>query len=1386
MVTVRPHMRHKWYHLNISFIVPVLAIGMMNFLLFSATASASSCNQQLSGNPVSAATVKCIESEIKATATACTSIILGSSFTALDSAIASGKVAAGQVISASHFTALHNGIRNLLGLPDGATLPATTTALTPPTGISFAGTTIYSSAVTDPTAGKAISAAYINAIIKDAVNIQCGSAGTCTGNPATNAIACPNQLPTGSSIPYVSPPVATCDTTTPCQTTCASGYTFSTQNGGSCVGTCQGSLPQGAQLCPDQNPINSTTMYGTPPVVSCDTSTPCQTTCPSGDIWDTTSSACIAATPSCCPAGYIFTAGCPAGYYMPGSMPGGSCPTGYMCTSCPTGQEWNNTTASCCTPTTACSSTLNCGMDSCGISCGTCPPIGSPTLTTCSSNTSGIPGTCQNSLQCPVQSLTLNGTTASFPVTNPNSNASGICTVGGVPASQVCPFYGWYDSSSTIGAPTYSCLQSCQVPGSAATATCGANGTWPSSAAGNCCPSGQIWNGSGCVANPTCGSTNPNDSCCTVFKGGSSSNIGNYTPPAGTAFLYIWVWGAGGSGGSAGFDSLGGGGGGGFAYAEIPMSLIPSGDIITYNAGPTQTPSSDTQSDAGGGSNVTIYNPSNYTGTYALNLTANAGWKGGTVVSACGNADSAGTLIASSPASSSGSAIASIPITLESGGDNTNLSTTGGNGGGTYGGAGGASGSSGTVPGGGGGKGSTNGAAGEVVICADAAVTSTCANLTVGYTNLRLNPQFGEYQVDYVITNNSAGNYPGGNARLIVNLPIYPPNGPWVSTQMYSGVPDYTYVSPSLITRNGGTYINGGQKYSYYNITIPPINAGQNVTITSPTDALYWNSMRSTTNFASQFSATIACGNCAANTCYPQKYVSCAVGPSDTVWVNEGGTSMGWSSGVDDYLQQCSISSTDGVACSSWPTIPATGYCSASGNSCTDPYDTGDICVFKCASGATWNGSACVCGTNPCGTNNCGTDGCGSNCGNNAGGCPSGQICSTSGTPGTCGATCPTSSAQGYCQSPTNVLIYSSCESTDYINNTFVTVAGNNSCATNSASGPCQYYSATGPTTNPGQYCGCAESGYACLVCPDINRLCQWMGYSGVSSCQIGNIKMSDGQLIDNYYIWSCFPAACQGSTTGATPCATNLTPANNTTSWKAVSACPSASAPGTCDMTCNTGFTLSNGACVASCPTYPGCSTASVMIGGQCWSACNVGASDPSQQGTTSSIAPACAAGWRTANTLDWNNIATQYNYCTSNPGAPGQNCCTDLFNSPCQARGDGTVLGLNTTLPMPGNASYAYTQTIQLGCNGSICGDNSHGALSTRCIYGASVNNLFWETTSRVTYTQAFCTTPTINPPYTCALIPTVGQSCNSTSLPASPCTICQGKTSTTWQCE
>jgi hypothetical protein len=52
------------------------------------------------------------------------------------------------------------------------------------------------------------------------------------------------------------------------------------------------------------------------------------------------------------------------------------------------GTHWRSVNSSC-VPLTACSSSLNCGSDSCGISCGACLPN-----KTCSSSLPGTPGSC--------------------------------------------------------------------------------------------------------------------------------------------------------------------------------------------------------------------------------------------------------------------------------------------------------------------------------------------------------------------------------------------------------------------------------------------------------------------------------------------------------------------------------------------------------------------------------------------------------------------------------------------------------------------------------------------------------------------------------------------------------------------------------------------------------------------------------------------------------------------------------------------------------------------------------------------------------------------------------------------------------------------------------
>jgi len=466
VLVVLPAMRlmgHKERHSNIFTIITILWIGMMGFFLFSPIAFAScptsNCPLVSSNSAISACALICVESEIKATAVACPSVTLGTSFNNLESAV-TDQIAAGQVISHKHITALHNGVRNLLGLADGATIPQsvallparegneTIAAATLPSGISLgSGTTFYSSSVTDPTAGTVISAGAINKIIEDANNIKCGN-GSCTGSPPPNTIFCANPAPTGNTsyiwdtspssggAPILCPNgqpcnINTCNTTTACQIKCSGtlvpecvcttapscGQSTCGYDGcGEPCGTDGGNCPTGS--------CSSILGPGAPGIC-----------CPTGEIWN--GAACVptginyCSTPGTVDTTYNGTA-CPAGEYVPG----GTCSTGTSCVG------------------TTCSATLNCGTDSCGNLCGTCL---SPA--TCSSNTSGTPGACG----CPAGQVYVSGECQTLVWTEISSSPA-ICTVGNTNCPSPVPISNETQSCNTEGLSCNSCVKYAGVP----------------------------------------------------------------------------------------------------------------------------------------------------------------------------------------------------------------------------------------------------------------------------------------------------------------------------------------------------------------------------------------------------------------------------------------------------------------------------------------------------------------------------------------------------------------------------------------------------------------------------------------------------------------------------------------------------------------------------------------------------------------------------------------------------------------------------------------------------------------------------------------------------------------------------------------------------------
>jgi len=404
---------------------------------------------------------------------------------------------------------------------------------------------------------------------------------------------------------------------------------------------------------------------------------------------------------------------------------------------------------------------------------------------------------------------------------------------------------------------------------------------------------------------------------------------------------------------------------------------------------------------------------------------------------------------------------------------------------------------------------------------------------------------------------------------------------------------------------------------------------------------------------------------------------------------------------------------------------------------CGTPFS--DSCGNSCGTGTKYNAAQCTAAsTIACGTTI--TDNCGNSCGT------TGTMCSS----GTCSG--------GICSTPTPT-----CCPAGYIYTT--------GC-------PAGYYM---PGAMPGGSC---PTGYMCSICSP-NTACP-----SSNGCSTDSCGTSCG---------TCTGHTACSSTTAGTPgtCVATCTPNGTCT---ALYQCGSGSGTDNCGNSCSTapvGTCSSGDLCInnvcTTCATYPGCDMSSVVINGQCWAQCNAGSSDPSLDGT---IGGSCASNWRAAATADWNNVATQYNYCTSNPGS-ASNCCVNNFAAPCQTKADGSALGLSDKLAIPSSpvgGIYAYTGVpgVVLGCNSisgsgiNICWDSSHGSIYTRCIYNPSTTSgLTWQITNTENFSNNTWCVMGSSRPGSCASQPTAGQSCSSMG---NSCYWCNngGQTLTYWECE
>lgn len=216
-----------------------------------------------------------------------------------------------------------------------------------------------------------------------------------------------------------------------------------------------------------------------------------------------------------------------------------------------------------CTPTTACSATLNCSSDSCGTSCGTCSGA-----TACSSTTAGTPGTCTTSCTpvdgtcatwkpCPIGCA---GNTNCITLGTPPS-CGGSSPVGVIVACSGGTLNGtcmaWGPCNAACGPGVQTCLSS-TIPcgGSTATGTTQAC-TGTTSVDSTCTAWGACSNGAACGSIKKCtaitpagcggdtfyavGSTapcGPAPGPCIVSGGNPSEGIGHGTDSCGTCTFF--------------------------------------------------------------------------------------------------------------------------------------------------------------------------------------------------------------------------------------------------------------------------------------------------------------------------------------------------------------------------------------------------------------------------------------------------------------------------------------------------------------------------------------------------------------------------------------------------------------------------------------------------------------------------------------------------------------------------------------------------------------------------------------------------------------------------------------------------------------------------------
>lgn len=225
------------------------------------------------------------------------------------------------------------------------------------------------------------------------------------------------------------------------------------------------------------------------------------------------------------------------------------------------------------------SGTCAVGSGSASAACSLAGSWGAPTGTCCPAGQSWSGGSCV-ALPCSAQSLSLNGTTAAFSMTNAGLTGIGTCASGAGSASAACSMTGTWGSASgtccsagqfwsgaacanlqcsaqslsvngtTATFPLTNAGQvgtatSCASGSGTATASCTLAGSW-GSATGTCCPAGQIWGGGSCVLLQCPAQSLPLNGRSVAFSAtnaGSSRTVSCYYGSASATCASNGIWG---------------------------------------------------------------------------------------------------------------------------------------------------------------------------------------------------------------------------------------------------------------------------------------------------------------------------------------------------------------------------------------------------------------------------------------------------------------------------------------------------------------------------------------------------------------------------------------------------------------------------------------------------------------------------------------------------------------------------------------------------------------------------------------------------------------------------------------------------------------------------